>query len=262
MDVTLLLGGLLLAGSTGLAWRSHRRARRAEAEAAGLRLALDAERHAASHDPLTGLPNRRAFYRYGAELVADRHRPAIAAVVVDLDDFKQINDEYGHAAGDTVLRTIARRLADYAGDDLVARLGGDEFAALLTGAAIDVARGRPADRLSDVLSTPIPLRDSSSPIPLRDSSSPNPLRDSSSPNPLRGSADITVTVTASVGLVPVPPGASLAEALGRADEEMYVAKSARCREPQAAPAHPPPGTASPEIPRKPAELARSKAGGS
>ncbi|GAB7038829.1 MULTISPECIES: GGDEF domain-containing protein [Catenuloplanes] len=235
MDVTLLLGGLLLAGTSGLAWRSHRRARRAEAEAAGLRLALDAERHAASHDPLTGLPNRRAFYRYGAELVADRHRPAIAAVVVDLDDFKQINDEYGHAAGDTVLRTVARRLADYAGDDLVARLGGDEFAALLTGAAIDVARGRPADRLSDVLSTPIPIE---------------------------GTADITVTVTASVGLVPVSPGASLAEALGRADEEMYAAKSARCREPQAAPALSPPDTASPEIPRQPAELARSKAGGS
>ncbi|GAB7051923.1 GGDEF domain-containing protein [Catenuloplanes indicus] len=236
MDVTLLLGGLLLAGTSALAWRSHRRARRAEAEAAGLRLALDAERHAAGHDPLTGLPNRRAFYRYGAELVADRHRPAIAAVVVDLDDFKQINDQYGHAAGDTVLRAVARRLADYAGDDLVARLGGDEFAALLTGAAIDVARGRPADRLSAVLSTPIPLG---------------------------GTADdTTVTVTASVGLVPVPPGASLAEALGRADEEMYAAKSARCREPQAAPAHPPPDTASPEITGQPAELARSKAGGS
>jgi diguanylate cyclase len=244
MDVTLPLAGLLAAGSAGLAWRSHRRARRAEGEAAGLRLALDAERHTALHDPLTGLPNRRAFYRLGAERVSESHgsgvpapdaRAPLVAAVIDLDDFAHINDEYGHAAGDTVLSTVARRLADYAGDDLVARLGGDEFAALLSGAAIDVANGSPADRISAVLATPIPIR---------------------------GTVE-AVTVTASVGLVPVTPGLSLAEALGRADTEMYVAKSLRCREPQAAPAPRPPDTPmNPAIPRQPTELARSKAGGS
>ncbi|WP_157240094.1 GGDEF domain-containing protein [Catenuloplanes japonicus] len=237
MDVTLTLACLLAAGTAGLAWRSHRRARRAEAEAAGLRLALDAERHTALHDPLTGLPNRRAFYRLGAERVAVHDKLGIVAAVVDLDDFKRINDEYGHAAGDTVLSTVARRLADYAGDDLVARLGGDEFAALLTGAAIDVANGSHATRISTVLSSPIPLGGTVS--------------------------DLSVTVTASVGLVPVTPGMSLAEALGRADTEMYVAKSLRCREPQAAPAPRPPVTPmKPVIPRQPTELARSKAGGS
>ncbi|MFI5844251.1 GGDEF domain-containing protein [Catenuloplanes sp. NPDC051500] len=237
MDVTLPLACLLAAGSAGLAWRSHRRARRAEAEAAGLRVALDAERHTALHDLLTGLPNRRAFYRLGAQRVATGggSRSTLVAAVIDLDDFKRINDEYGHAAGDTVLSTVARRLADYAGDDLVARLGGDEFAALLTGAAIDVANGSPADRISAVLATPIPIR---------------------------GTVE-AVTVTASVGLVPVTPGMSLAEALGRADTEMYVAKSLRCREPQAAPAPRPPDTPmNPAIPRQPTELARSKAGGS
>jgi diguanylate cyclase len=244
VDVTLTLTGLLAAGTAGLAWRSHRRARRAEAEAAGLRLALDAERHTALHDPRTGLPNRQAFYRLGAERVARADRTPLVAVVIDLDDFAHINDEYGHAAGDTVLSTVARRLADYAGDDLVARLGGDEFAALLSGAAIDVANGSPATRISTLLAAPIPIGDLSAP----------PAR--------RGEPD-AVTVTASVGLVPVTPGMSLAEALGRADTEMYVAKSLRCREPQAAPAPRPPDTPmNPVIPRQPTELARSEAGGS
>jgi diguanylate cyclase (GGDEF)-like protein/PAS domain S-box-containing protein len=90
--------------------------------------------HMADHDPLTGLLNRRAFGRaLEAHLAAVRERGADGALLlVDLDDFKRVNDERGHKAGDELLIACAdalrRRLRD---GDLVARLGGDEFAVLL-----------------------------------------------------------------------------------------------------------------------------------
>jgi len=84
--------------------------------------------HEARHDLLTGLPNRREFHSRFQDLV-----PAgeIAVLMLDLDDFKEINDTLGHGAGDHVLRAIGRRL-DSVPDSVVARLGGDEFAILLT----------------------------------------------------------------------------------------------------------------------------------
>jgi len=90
--------------------------------------------HMADHDPLTGLLNRRAFARaLEAHLAAVRERGGDGALLlVDLDDFKRVNDERGHKAGDELLIACAdalrRRLRD---GDLVARLGGDEFAVLL-----------------------------------------------------------------------------------------------------------------------------------
>ncbi|RYV49815.1 putative bifunctional diguanylate cyclase/phosphodiesterase [Pengzhenrongella frigida] len=83
--------------------------------------------HEARHDPLTGLPNRREFQAQFEARAAGRGG---AVVMVDLDDFKEINDTLGHGAGDDVLREIGRRLASTA-DGVVARLGGDEFAVLL-----------------------------------------------------------------------------------------------------------------------------------
>ncbi len=93
-------------------------------------------------DPLTGMLNRRSFDEsLGAQLAqARRYKRGGALLIVDLDRFKQINDEFGHAAGDEALRTVSRVLAenlretDTVGRDaggLVARLGGDEFALLL-----------------------------------------------------------------------------------------------------------------------------------
>lgn len=88
----------------------------------------------AKHDPLTGLLNRRALTEFGFHAI-DRarrlHRP-LTVVVVDCDRFKFVNDRYGHAAGDEVLRTMARILEnDARNTDIVARIGGDEFVVVL-----------------------------------------------------------------------------------------------------------------------------------
>jgi diguanylate cyclase (GGDEF)-like protein len=90
--------------------------------------------HQAYHDPLTGLANRALFRdRLVEALEAHRlhHRP-VALLFADLDDFKLINDSFGHAIGDRLLRAVGQRLiCCVPSDDLVARLGGDEFAVLL-----------------------------------------------------------------------------------------------------------------------------------
>lgn len=92
-------------------------------------------REEATQDPLTGLANRRALRRsLSAALAAGRRRhEPVAVLVVDLDRFKEANDAFGHAVGDDVLVTVARRLESAVRDaDFVARQGGDEFAAVLT----------------------------------------------------------------------------------------------------------------------------------
>ncbi|WP_433202859.1 diguanylate cyclase domain-containing protein [Dactylosporangium sp. CS-047395] len=83
-------------------------------------------RHQAAHDPLTGLPNRRALTEL---LTGAAGRQAL--LLVDLDEFKPVNDRLGHAAGDELLVAVAGRLLDAAGAGTVVRLGGDEFAVVL-----------------------------------------------------------------------------------------------------------------------------------
>ncbi|MBY6064483.1 GGDEF domain-containing protein [Pseudidiomarina sediminum] len=90
---------------------------------------------AAECDKLTGLPNRSALFRQLKQLVAEvKQRPqALAVLFIDLDGFKKINDHYGHAAGDYVLREVAHRFREQLrSHDILCRLGGDEFVAVLT----------------------------------------------------------------------------------------------------------------------------------
>ena len=101
---------------------------------AGLVARLETE---ASTDELTGLPNRRAFYeQFRRELQrGEREGSDVSLAVIDLDQFKQLNDTVGHLAGDRALRALAGALqATVRPSDWAARLGGDEFAVLLPGA--------------------------------------------------------------------------------------------------------------------------------
>jgi diguanylate cyclase len=92
-------------------------------------------RHQATHDALTGLPNRALFNETVDRAFAPGHTDPVAVVLIDLDDFKTVNDTLGHPVGDGLLAEVAQRLrAAVRPGDLVARLGGDEFAIVLPGA--------------------------------------------------------------------------------------------------------------------------------
>ncbi|GAY15351.1 diguanylate cyclase [Mycobacterium sp. shizuoka-1] len=95
----------------------------------GTRRGLSATAYAANRDPLTGLLNRRGLYtETGLTLARSPRGAVLAAVVIDLDGFKQLNDDHGHGAGDATLRSVAKQLTDVIrARDIAARVGGDEF---------------------------------------------------------------------------------------------------------------------------------------
>jgi diguanylate cyclase (GGDEF)-like protein len=104
--------------------------------------AYDARQHLLSRDHLTGLSNRRALYE-AAELEFQRWnrvpRP-LSVAMIDIDHFKQVNDRYGHAAGDEVLRHLtAAMVANFGPMDTIARMGGEEFVALMPGRTVQAA---------------------------------------------------------------------------------------------------------------------------
>ena len=104
-------------------------------------------------DVLTGLLNRRAFTHEASEAIGDalRHPQPMSLLLLDLDDFKRINDEHGHALGDQALQVVARTLmAERRRGDLVGRYGGEEFCVLLRHADVDSALAFDA-RLREVL---------------------------------------------------------------------------------------------------------------
>jgi diguanylate cyclase (GGDEF)-like protein/PAS domain S-box-containing protein len=158
-------------------------------------------RHLADHDPLTGLRNRRLFeHDLKLQIARSRRYGEIAALmVIDLDDFKQVNDHHGHKVGDETLKAVARVLTRRLREtDLVARLGGDEFAVLLP--HVEAAGvGIVLDGLTHVVSTcSIDV------------------------------GDAVLHPSASVGFVLIDDQASSAErALVEADEAMYATKRAK-----------------------------------
>jgi diguanylate cyclase (GGDEF)-like protein len=111
-------------------------------------------------DPLTGLANRRFLQENEKHLIAGVKRSGkqMAVLAVDLDDFKAVNDRFGHAAGDAVLMTAAERMKQLLREsDVVVRFGGDEFAIVL-GQVVDAEAAREvAGRVVDSLCQPIPL---------------------------------------------------------------------------------------------------------
>ena len=132
---------------------------RAQVAVAQERADLSAElARRASVDPLTGLVNRTAFSRRLREALAGLDTPARspALLLLDLDDFKTINDSLGHSSGDEVLRVVAERLRGcLQPDDVAARLGGDEFAVLVPQVGDEAEAVALGERLAAVLRTPV-----------------------------------------------------------------------------------------------------------
>ncbi len=147
---------VLIAGLGALGWALYRRGRKAaRALVAGKAHAT----HLAYHDALTSLPNRLLLADRLGRAVEDlrRRNTPFAIHCIDLDKFKQVNDTFGHSAGDEVIQIAARRIgAACRQADTIARLGGDEFAIVQIGADLDGA-AKLAERLVAVLADPMDL---------------------------------------------------------------------------------------------------------
>jgi diguanylate cyclase (GGDEF)-like protein len=135
---TLLFGITATVLGIGLAWFTLRRLRDNSREIAWQMTALEASRAAfeveATHDAMTGLANRKLFYDRlkQALLHAKRYSGKVGVLFVDLDNFKAVNDLYGHHVGDALLAEVAQRLVGSVREsDTVARAGGDEFMVIL-----------------------------------------------------------------------------------------------------------------------------------
>jgi diguanylate cyclase (GGDEF)-like protein len=136
--LTLSFGIAALVLASLLAWHTLRKiglkTRQVHEQMAELEHSRAALREEATHDPLTGLANRRLFYDRLQQAIRRAHRYGgrVCILYVDLDRFKDINDNHGHHVGDAVLIEVARRLKECVREsDTVARLGGDEFVVLL-----------------------------------------------------------------------------------------------------------------------------------
>jgi diguanylate cyclase (GGDEF)-like protein len=163
-------------------------------------LAREDMRLQATHDAMTGLLNRAGLHEGLDRILAHPPRAGrrVAVLFLDVDDVKAVNDEYGHAAGDRVLVTCARRIRSLLrADDLLARFGGDEFVALLTAIEDPSGARLVSEHVHAVVGAPIPLEDGDE-----------------------------VHVSVSIGVAMVELGEPADEAIRRADKGMYRAKAA------------------------------------
>ncbi len=184
------------ASLTVLAQRLHA----ATVELESLRAELDLAKVQATMDSLTGVTNRRGFDE-SIEKMLREHPPGEAGpsvVLIDLDHFKLINDEYGHVFGDTVLKSVALAIRSCVkGRDLVARYGGEEFVVLLPGTALAGATA-----LAEQIRTTI-----------------------AAARVRRGKNHESVgTITVSLGVAAWRPGEALESLIDRADQALYRSK--------------------------------------
>ncbi len=117
--------------------------------------------HMANHDNLTGLPNRRLFFEFLMRAIeqAKRKKRILAVFFIDMDDFKPINDLYGHDIGDEVLKITSKRFTNTLRSvDMVARFGGDEFVVLLSDLTDGEGAEKVAQKLIEALNEPIDVR--------------------------------------------------------------------------------------------------------
>ncbi len=162
-----------------------------------LRYEVDSKSHQATHDMLTGLPNRMLFLTRAASALSESHRVAI--VLLDINRFKDVNDTLGHAIGDRLLCEISERLfRAVSGRATVARLGGDEFALVISDVSEADSAVAIVNELHGEISRPIKID------------------------------GLTLAVTASAGIALAPEhGDDVALLLQRADIAMYLAKERR-----------------------------------
>jgi diguanylate cyclase (GGDEF)-like protein len=123
--------------------------------------------HTAMHDPLTDLPNRHLVLDRAEQILARARRVdvPVTALFVDIDGFKQVNDRYGHQAGDEILRQVGARLKTVLrANDTVGRIGGDEFVMLIDSVGLEAAPKLVAQRILDVLRQPIQLEGDHAPL--------------------------------------------------------------------------------------------------
>jgi len=158
----------------------------------------DAIKHLAFHDTLTGLANRVKLHEQLRKAMAnaERHADIVGIVYIDLDDFKPVNDTFGHAAGDVALTTVADRLVEIVREnDTVTRMGGDEFLVLFPRLADRDDLRLLGRKIQECIAKPIPV------------------------------GDHTARISATVGLATYHPGETAEEFISRADHAMYRSRS-------------------------------------
>ncbi len=190
--LTVLLGGIavsaLLAALMLILATGRSRAVRLVAER------TDELRHQALHDSLTDLPNRALIMDRIDQLLARNHRAGTkgAALYVDLDEFKNINDTLGHDAGDRLLAAVASRLTSTLRDaDTIGRMGGDEFVVLIDGGEHSVPPSLLAERLLEVMRQPFELPEAATPLTVT-SSIGIAIGDRATPGELLRDADVAL----------------------------------------------------------------------